>query len=43
MGDSATYLYINEVLIRLAKVAVIVRGSLTLFGFGSFFVFLVIL
>ena len=42
VGDSATYLYINEVLISSAKVAVIVRGSLTLFGFGSFFVFLVI-
>ena len=30
VGDSATYLYINEVLISSAKVAVIVRGSLTL-------------
>ena len=30
MGDSATYLFINEVLISSAKVAVIVRGSLTL-------------
>ena len=30
VGDSATYLYINEVLINSAKVAVIVRGSLTL-------------
>ena len=42
MGDSTTYLYINEVLIRLAKVAVIVRGSLTLLVIGLFFVFLVI-
>ena len=30
MGDSATYLYINEVLISSANVAVIVCGSLTL-------------
>ena len=30
VGDSATYLYINEVLISSAKVAVIVRGYLTL-------------
>ena len=30
VGDSATYLYINEVLISSAKVAVIVRGSFTL-------------
>ena len=42
VGDSATYLYINEVLIRSAKVAVIVRGSLTLLVIGLFFVFLVI-
>ena len=39
---SATYLYINDVLIISTKVAVIVRGSLTLLVFGSFFVFLVI-
>ena len=29
VGDSATLLYINEGLIRLAKVAVIARGHLT--------------
>ena len=29
VGNSATYLYINEELIRLAKVAVIARGYLT--------------
>ena len=34
MGDAATYLYINEVLISPAKVAVIARGHLTLFVFG---------
>ena len=39
---SAAYLYINNVLISSAKVAVIVRGSLTLLVFGLFFVFLVI-
>ena len=39
---SATYLYINDVLISSAKVVVIVRGSLTLLVFGLFFVFLVI-
>ena len=42
VGDSATYLYINEVLISSAKVAVIVRGSLTLLVLVRFFVFLVI-
>ena len=42
VGDSATYLYINEVLIRSAKVAVILRGSLSLLVIGLFFVFLVI-
>ena len=42
VGDSATYLYIYEVLISSAKVAVIVRGSLTLLVIGLFFVFLVI-
>ena len=42
VGDSATYLYIDEVLIRSAKVAVIVRDSLTLLVIGLFFVFLVI-
>ena len=36
VGDSATYLYINEVLISSAKVAVIVRGLFDAFGFGSF-------
>ena len=30
VGDSATYLYIDEVLISSAKVAVIVRDSSTL-------------
>ena len=30
VGDSATYLYNNEVLVSSAKVAVIVRGYLTL-------------
>ena len=30
VGDSTTYLYIDEVLISSAKVAVIMRGSLTL-------------
>ena len=39
VGDSATYLYINEVLIRSAKVAVIVRGSLTLLVWFVFRVF----
>ena len=33
VGDSATYLYINEVLISPAKVAVIARGHLTVFVF----------
>ena len=43
VGDSATYLYINEVLISSAKVAVIVRCLFDAFVFGSFFfVFLVI-
>ena len=40
VGDSATLLYINEGLIRLAKVAVIARGHLTvllLCGFLFFF------
>ena len=34
VGDSATPLYINEGLIRPAKVAVIARGHLTLFVLG---------
>ena len=34
VGDSAIELYINEGLIRPAKVAVIARGHLTLFVFG---------
>ena len=34
---SATYLYMNDVLISSTKVSVIVRGSLTLLVFGSFF------
>ena len=29
VGNSATYLYINEELVSLAKVAVIARGHLT--------------
>ena len=33
MGDSATKLYINEVLISPAKVAVVARGHSTLFVF----------
>ena len=36
VGDSATYLYINEVLISSAKVAIKVRGLFDAFGFGSF-------
>ena len=42
MGDSATYLYMNEILISSAKVAVIIRGLFDAFVSGSFFVFLVI-
>ena len=37
VGHSATYLYINEMLISSAKVAVIVRGLFDAFVFGSFF------
>ena len=40
VGDSATQLYINEVLISPAKVAVIARGHLTLFVFGLVVCFL---
>ena len=42
VGDSATYSYINEVLISSAKVAVIVRGYLTLLVLVCFSCFLVI-
>ena len=37
LGDSATYFYINEVLISSAKVAVIVRGLF--YAFCFWFVF----
>ena len=33
-GNSTTYLYINDVFISPAKVAVIARGRLTVFVFG---------